>query len=88
MQHWIILGIMAALLVGCGGAPAASDPPPAAPTAVATVVALDKIAIEPALIQSGDLGSQVTGGQVKELVPVLFKDVTQPLRVLNRWSVD
>jgi hypothetical protein len=78
--RWLVwLGLLAALLAGCGGAPAAEAPVP-----TPTVVSLDKVDIEPVLIQSGDLASQVAGGQVKELVPILFKGITEPSRVLTQ----
>jgi hypothetical protein len=45
LKHWIVLGCMAALLVGCGGTPAADVPPPTvavAPT-VAPTPTIDQI---------------------------------------------
>lgn len=85
MYRWLFLVLLAALLISCGGPQVATDPTPAsAPTAMPTVVTLDKIAIEPALIQSGDLPSGLVGGQVKALVPVLFKGITPPDRVLTQ----
>jgi hypothetical protein len=65
------------LLVACG------VPQMSAPTAQPATAA-PIVPIEFVLLQSGDLPSGVSGGQVKELIPILFKDVAPPSRVITQ----
>lgn len=79
MKHLIFVFVVIALLTGCAVAPPAPTPAPTAapptPTSAPTAVPITSIDLEPLLIVSGDLPDGLSGAQVRDQAPGMFKEM-------------
>lgn len=64
-----LLAVLMVVLVGCGS----STQPTAIPSS--TAVPLSQINLEPLLVQSGDLPAGLSGSQVRDEAPEMFRDM-------------